>query len=30
MENGDINWIIPKKLAAFSSPNNQKIDKNNV
>lgn len=26
VENGDLNWIIPKKFVAFSSPSGKKKD----
>ena len=27
VENGDLNWIIPGKFVAFSSPSDEKVDK---
>jgi len=27
MENGDINWVIPNKFIAFSSPSEKQFDK---
>lgn len=30
MENGDLTWIIPNKLVAFSSPSDSSTDKNGV
>jgi cell division cycle 14 len=30
VENGDLNWIIPGKFIAFSSPYDQTIDKYGV
>ena len=30
IENGDLNWIIPGKFVAFSSPSDKPIDKYNV
>ena len=30
VENGDLNWIIPNKFIAFSSPSSKKIDQQGV
>lgn len=30
IENGDLNWIIPGKFVAFSSPSDKPVDKYNV
>lgn len=30
IENGDLNWIIPNKFIAFSSPSDKPVDKYNV
>ncbi len=30
LENGDLNWIIPNKLLAFSTPNNSNTDHVNL
>lgn len=30
IENGDLNWIIPNKFVAFSSPSDKPVDKYNV
>jgi len=30
IENGDVNWIIPNKFMAFSSPNKTRFDQNGV
>ena len=30
IENGDLNWIIPQKFIAFSSPSDKTVDKHGV
>jgi cell division cycle 14 len=30
VENGDLNWIIPNKFVAFSSPSDKKKDENGL
>jgi hypothetical protein len=30
IENGDLNWVIPGKFVAFSSPSDKPVDKYNV